>query len=247
MEDIAILTGGLYLSHNLGSNLKSLSGDFEQIEEILGTSEKVVISADKTIIIPTTENIESEMYTERIEELEGALNYTEVAMEKKSLEERLAKLAGVVATIKVGGFTEMEQKEKKDRVDDAIHAVRAAIEEGYVYGGGRTFLNIFKALSIEEDKSKNKLDPSYSRGSNLVINSLLSPFIRLLANKGYKQEEIQKITMEANLSDDEVFNVRTQQFEKNSLIIDPTKVVRLSVENAVSVVKLLINTSCVLV
>mgnify|MGYP006266823497 CR=1 FL=1 len=233
LEDIAALSGGTVISEERGYKLENAT------IEHLGTAEKVTIDKDNTTIVNgagAREDIES-----RINQIKAQIENTTSDYDREKLQERLAKLSGGVAILYVGAATEVEMKEKKDRVDDALHATRAAVEEGIVAGGGIALIR-----SIESLESLTLDNPDQQTGVNIVRLALESP-LRVIAENAGKEGSvvIQKVR---EGKDDFGYNARTDVYENmiQSGIIDPTKVTRLALENAASIASLLLTTECVI-
>jgi chaperonin GroEL len=230
LEDIAILTGGEMISEDLGIKLESVTVG------MLGTAKRVTIDKDATTLVDgagTHEAIEA-----RTAAIRQQIDNTTSDYDREKLQERLAKLAGGVAVIKVGGATEIEVKERKDRVDDALHATRAAVEEGIVPGGGTALLYAGKAL----DSLKGENDDQ-TRGIDIVRKALQSPVRQIAQNAGWDGAVVAGKLIDGN---DETlgFNAQTETYENlvASGVIDPTKVVRTALQDAASVAGLLITT-----
>ena len=233
LEDIAVLTGGTVISKQKGLRLDKIT--FDQ----LGTSRGVTVEKDKTTIVDG--NGAEDTIIERLEEIKGQIERAESNYAVESLQNRLAKMAGGVAIINVGGFTETEMKEKKDRVDDALHATRAALDEGIVSGGGVALLNA---------KAKAKcvcLDPDEQLGCDIVMNAIEKPFIQILKNAGINKYH--GILAEIESKKGTGYNIKTNKIVNmvKEGIIDPTKVTRTALENAVSVAGTLLVTECTVV
>ena len=233
LEDIAALTGGTVISKQKGLRLDKIT--FDQ----LGTSRGVTVEKDKTTIVDG--NGVEDTIIERLEEIKGQIERAESNYAIESLQNRLAKMAGGVAIINVGGFTETEMKEKKDRVDDALHATRAALDEGIVSGGGVALLNA---------KAKAKcvcLDPDEQLGCDIVMNAIEKPFIQILKNAGINKYH--GILAEIESKKGTGYNIKTNKIVNmvKEGIIDPTKVTRTALENAVSVAGTLLVTECTVV
>jgi chaperonin GroEL len=230
LEDIAILTGGEMISEDLGIKLESVTVG------MLGTAKRVSIDKDNTTIVDGAgdkSGIEG-----RVAAIRQQIENTTSDYDREKLQERLAKLAGGVAVIKVGGSTEVEVKERKDRVDDALHATRAAVEEGIVPGGGTALLYATKA--IEGLKGAND---DQTRGVDIIRKALYSPVRQIASNAGHDGAVISGKLLEgndANLG----FNAQTDTYENlvQAGVIDPTKVVRTALQDAASVAGLLITT-----
>ncbi|PCJ44705.1 MAG: chaperonin GroEL [Alphaproteobacteria bacterium] len=230
LEDIAILTGGQVVSEDLGIKLETVTLD------MLGTAKHVTITKDDTTIIDGAG--ERDAIEARCGQIRNSVENTSSDYDKEKLQERLAKLAGGVAVIKVGGVTETEVKERKDRVDDALHSTRAAVEEGIVPGGGAALLYAIRALEgLEGVNSDQKV------GINIVRKSLETPLRQIVENAG---EDGAVVAGKLKESDDYNFGFDAQKEEYTDLIaagiIDPTKVVRTALQDAASVAGLLITT-----
>ncbi len=233
LEDIAILTGGTVISEEKGYKLEN--ADLEH----LGQAEKIEIDKDNTTIVNGGGN--GEMITARINQIKQQIETTTSDYDREKLQERLAKLAGGVAVLYVGAATEVEMKEKKDRVDDALHATRAAVEEGIVPGGG---VALVRAISSLDDTKGANEDEEI--GIQIVRKSLEAP-IRIIAdNAGVEGSVILQEVLRR--SGAEGYNARTDEFEdlKKAGVIDPTKVTRIALENAGSIAGLILTTECVI-
>jgi chaperonin GroEL len=233
LEDIAILTGGRVVSEDLGIKLENV-----HIED-LGRAKRVVVDKDNTTIIEGAgkkENIEG-----RVKQIRAQLEETASDYDREKLQERLAKLVGGVAVIKVGAATETELKEKKARVEDAMHATRAAVEEGIVAGGGVTFIRAQKLLE------NFKLDDEDEQiGVNIVKRALEEPLRQIAQNAGQEGSiVVEKVRAETNPSFG--FNAQTEKYEDlvKAGVIDPTKVARTALQNATSIASLLLTTEAV--
>ncbi|WP_421981598.1 chaperonin GroEL [Roseibium sp.] len=230
LEDIAILTGGTVISEDLGIKLENVSLD------MLGTAEKVAITKETTTIVDgagSKEDIDG-----RVGQIKAQIEETTSDYDREKLQERLAKLAGGVAVIRVGGATEIEVKEKKDRVDDALNATRAAVEEGIVPGGGAALLRAKKAVSA---LSSDNAD--IEAGIKIVLRALEAPIRQIAENAGV-EGSIVVGKIQENDDDTFGFNAQTEEFVNmiEAGIIDPTKVVRTALQDAASVAGLLITT-----
>src|SRR5215208_3129958 len=230
LEDIAILTGGQMISEDLGIKLENVT------TAMLGTAKRVTIDKDDTTIVDGAGAHEA--IKARTEAIRQQIENTTSDYDKEKLQERLAKLAGGVAVIKVGGSTEVEVKERKDRVDDALHATRAAVEEGIVSGGGTALL--YATKSLEGLKGAND---DQTRGVDIVRKALYSPLRQIAQNAGHDGAVISGKLLEGK---DEAmgFNAQTEIYENlvKAGVIDPTKVVRTALQDAASVAGLLITT-----
>ena len=230
LEDIAILTGGTVVSEDLGIQLENVTLD------MLGTSKRVSITKDETTLVDGAgkkKDIEA-----RCSQIRAQVEETTSDYDREKLQERLAKLAGGVAVIRVGGSTEVEVKERKDRVDDAMHATRAAVEEGILPGGGAALVYAIKAL----EKVKYANDDQ-RMGVNIVRRALEAPARQIATNAGHDGSVIVGKLIE---SKDANWGFDAQNGEFVDLIkagiIDPTKVVRSALQNAASVAGLLVTT-----
>ena len=234
LEDLAILTGGTVISEERGYKLESATLDY------LGTADKVNIDKDNTTIVSGAGK-KSDINA-RVNQIKKQIKNTTSEYDKEKLQERLAKLSGGVAILYIGAATEVEMKEKKDRVDDALHATRAAVQEGIVAGGGIAFIRAINSL--------DKLDldnEDQNTGVIIVKTALESPIRTIVENSGGEGSVvIQKVKESKN---DFGYNAATDTYESMFAagIIDPTKVSRLALENAASIASLLITTECVVV
>ncbi|CAG7589233.1 MAG: chaperonin GroEL [Candidatus Midichloria sp.] len=235
LEDIAIITGGQLVSEEIGNKLESTA-----IMD-LGSAKKVVITKDDTTIVDGAGD--PNQIKARCDQIKAQTAETTSDYDKEKLQERLAKLSGGVAILKVGGVTEVEVKEKKDRVEDAYHATKAAIAEGVVLGGGCTLLYAVKALDKLQGKNEDE-----KAGIEIVRKSLTAPIRKILENSGVDASLIVgKLIEENNRS--KIYDAQTLSFVDayNSGIVDPTKVVRTALQSAVSVSALLITTEAVII
>ena len=234
LEDIAILTGGTVISEERGYKLESATIDY------LGTAEKVNIDKDNTTVVSGAGKKDD--IVARVNQLKKQIDTTTSEYDKEKLQERLAKLSGGVAILYVGAATEVEMKEKKDRVDDALHATRAAVQEGIVAGGGTAFLRSVSSL----DKLDLENDDQ-NTGVLIVKTALESPIRTIVENSGGEGSVIIQKIKEGK--GDFGYNAAIDKFESmfKAGIIDPTKVSRLALENAASIAGLLITTECVVV
>jgi chaperonin GroEL len=241
LEDIAALTGGTVVSEEKGMKLDKFNQDW------FGKARKVVVGKDTTTIVDGKGT--EEAITERIENLKELIDNTVSPYEKEILQDRLAKLVGGVAMVHVGGHTEVEMKEKKDRVDDALHATKAALEEGILPGGGIALLNASAHLQgiLEGDLTTH---PDQEKGINIIIRAITKPFEQILLNAGETLETIEERRQALLNKDDKWrgFNPRTGKYVDmlETGIIDPTKVTRLALENAASVAGTMLITECVI-
>ena len=233
LEDIAILTGGQVVSEERGMTLENVT------MEMLGTAQKIEIDKDNTTLINGKGNPKD--IKGRITQIRSQIESTTSDYDKEKLQERLAKLSGGVAVLFIGAPTEMEMKEKKDRVDDALAATRAAVEEGIVPGGGvaliRASANLDKIVGVNEDETT---------GIAIVRRAVEEPLRQIIANAGGEGAIIVQKVKEGK--DDFGYNARTEKYEKlySAGVIDPTKVTRIAIENAASIAAMLLTTECVI-
>ena len=237
LEDIAILTGGQVVSPDKGMRLEKFDSTW------LGSSGKVTVTKDTCTIIDAKG--EESVITTRIDEIKTQIDESNSPYEKEKLQDRLAKFMGGVALVHVGGHTEVEMKERKDRVDDALHATKAALEEGILPGGGISLLiSAMKLVNSLDGKSTDE-----AIGYDIVINACERPFYKILENAGYSYEDIGNIEQQIKESGDDWmgYNPRTENIVNmfGEGIIDPTKVTRLALENAASVAGTLLITEAV--
>jgi chaperonin GroEL len=234
LEDIAILTGGTVISEEQGYKLEN--ADMSH----LGHAEKISIDKDNTTIVNGKGS--EEMIKSRINQIKAQIETTTSDYDREKLQERLAKLAGGVAVLYVGAATEVEMKEKKDRVDDALHATRAAIEEGIVPGGG---VALVRAISSLEGLTGVNEDETI--GIQIVRKSLESPLRTIVENAGVEGSVVLQEVMRGGTGS-YGYNARTDQYEdlKAAGVIDPTKVTRVAVENANSISGMILTTECVI-
>ncbi len=233
LEDIAILTGGTVISEEKGFKLENVELDH------LGSAEKITIDKDNTTIV--NGRGEQDMIDARINQIKQQIESTTSDYDKEKLQERLAKLAGGVAVLYVGAATEVEMKEKKDRVDDALHATRAAVEEGIVAGGGVALVRaIEKIESLEGDNEDQSI------GIQIVKKALESPLRAIVENAGHEGSIVLQEVL--NKKGSYGFNARTGVYEdlKDAGVIDPTKVTRVAIENAGSIAGMILTTECVI-
>jgi chaperonin GroEL len=234
LQDIAILTGGTVISEEQGRKLDDVT------MEDLGRADSISIDKDNTTIVGGAGN--KEAITGRINQIKAQIENTTSDYDREKLQERLAKLAGGVAVLYIGAASEVEMKEKKDRVDDALHATRAAVEEGIVPGGGIAYIRAIEAL----DKIKGENEDE-NTGIQIVKRALEEPLRQIIANAGGEGSIIVQKVKEGK--DDFGYNARTEQYENliKSGVIDPTKVSRVALENAASVASMILTTECALV
>jgi chaperonin GroEL len=235
LEDIAILTGGKVISEDLGIKLENV-----KLED-LGRAKKITIDKDNTTIVEGSGkqyDIEG-----RVKTLRAQIDDTTSDYDREKLQERLAKLVGGVAVIKVGAATETEMKEKKARVEDAMHATRAAVEEGIVPGGGVALVRAAKALEKFEVNKEGEGDPDEQIGVNIVRRSLEEPLRQIVQNAGKEGAVVvERIRSEKN--ENIGFNAATETFEDlvKAGVIDPAKVTRTALQNAASIAGLMLTT-----
>ena len=238
LQDIAVLTGGTVISEDTGLTLEKAT------LQMCGRAEKINIDKDTTTII--NGKGEADTIIARIDSIKAQIDRSVSEYDKEKMQERLAKLSGGVAIIYIGAATETELKEKKDRVDDALHATRAAVEEGIVIGGGIALIRTIPALTqLTLDNTDQRL------GINIVKTALQSPFRTIILNAGGSPDVIYNEinnTSKRGVNPNYGYNARTDEYVDmyEAGIIDPTKVVRLALENAASVAGLLLTTECVI-
>jgi len=236
LEDIAVLTGGQVVSSEKGMRLDKFDSAW------LGKANKATISKETTTIIDAKGD--EEKITQRVDSIKTQIDESTSPFEKENLQNRLAKFIGGVAIVHVGGLTEIEMKEKKDRVEDALHATKAALEEGILPGGGIALLNAAMELSFIENNN-----PDLATGYEIVINACERPFFKILENAGLNQDTIFTIEEDIKEKGDKWFGYNPRIDEVVNMfeagIIDPTKVTRLALENAASVAGTLLITEAV--
>ena len=234
LEDIAILTGGTVISEEKGFKLDNAQLSY------LGTAKRITVDKDNTTIVEGAGK--KEEIKKRINEIKQQIDKTTSDYDKEKLQERLAKLSGGVAVLKIGAATEVEMKEKKARVEDALHATRAAVEEGIVPGGGVAYIRCLDWL----DKVKTENDDQ-KIGVEIIRRALEEPVRQIVANAGLEGSVIVNKIKEGK--DDYGFNAQNEQYENliKSGVIDPTKVARIALENAASVASLLLTTEATIV
>ena len=233
LQDIAVLTGGQCISEDLGLKLENV-----EIDQ-LGMAKRVVITKDTTVIIEGAGN--SHDISARVSQIRKQIEDTTSDYDREKLQERLAKLAGGVAVIKVGAATETEMKEKKDRVDDALHATRAAVEEGIVPGGGVALIRAQKAVCALELTGDEKT------GASIVYRAVEAPLRQLVENAGRESALIVE-KVKCLESPTMGYNVATDAYEDllTSGVVDPTKVTRSALQNAASIAGLMLTTECLI-
>lgn len=234
LEDIAILTGGVVISEEKGLKLEQAT------LEMLGSADKVTVTKDNTTIVNgagQSENIQA-----RISQIKNEIEHTTSSYDKENLQERLAKLSGGVAVLYVGANSEVEMKEKKDRVDDALCATRAAIEEGVVVGGGTTYIRALDAL-----KDLKGVNSDEQTGIKIVERAIEEPLRQIVANAGGEGAVVVDKVREGK--GDYGYNARTETYEdlRQAGIVDPAKVARVALENAASIAGMFLTTECLIV
>lgn len=234
LEDIAVLTGGVVISEDKGLKLEQAT------LEMMGSADKVTVSKDNTTIVNGAG--QKENIADRVAQIKNEIENTKSSYDKEKLQERLAKLAGGVAVLYVGANSEVEMKEKKDRVDDALCATRAAIEEGVVAGGGTTYIRALEAL--KDLKGENQDEQT---GINIVERAIEEPLRQIVANAGGEGSVVVNKVREGE--GDFGYNARKDIYEdlRKAGIIDPAKVARVALENAASIAGLFLTTECLIV
>lgn len=241
MEDIATLTGGQVVSPEKGMRLDKFDVNW------LGSSRKVTVGKDETTIVDgkgDTEAIE-----QRVEEIKSLIDNSNSPFEKETLQDRLGRLIGGVAIVHVGGQSELEMKEKKDRVEDALHATKAALEEGILPGGGVALLNAAYKLEFEGGEMDFGSE-SEAEGYNILTKAISKPLQKILANAGFSEPGIDEIA--DNIMTDGNFwygfNIKSDKYVDmfDEGIIDPAKVTRLALENAASIARTMLTTECII-
>ncbi len=232
LQDIAILTKGIVISEEQGYKLESADLNY------LGSAASVTIDKDNTTVVGGKGKKED--ITARVNQIKAQIESTTSDYDKEKLQERLAKLSGGVAVLYIGAATEMEMKEKKDRVDDALHATRAAVEEGIVPGGGIAYIRAIE--SLEKLKGANEDETT---GIAIVKRALEEPIRQIVINSGVEGSIVVQKVKEGKA--DFGYNARTDQYENlfKAGVIDPTKVTRIALENAASIAGMLLTTECV--
>jgi chaperonin GroEL len=233
LEDIAILTGGTVISEERGFKLENADLTY------LGKAEKITIDKDNTTII--NGDGKSDDIKARVSQIKAQIESTTSDYDKEKLQERLAKLAGGVAVLYIGAATEVEMKEKKDRVDDALHATRAAVEEGIVAGGGVAYIRAIDAL-----ESLKGINEDENTGIQIIRRAIEEPLRQIVANAGGEGSVVVNKVREGKA--DFGYNARTEVYENliGAGVIDPTKVSRVALQNAASVAGMMLTTECIL-
>jgi chaperonin GroEL len=233
LEDIAVLTGGVVISEEKGLQLEQAT------IEMLGTCDKVVVSKDNTTIV--NGHGQTELIKDRVNQIKNEIANSTSDYDKEKLQERLAKLSGGVAVLYVGAPSEVEMKEKKDRVDDALCATRAAIEEGIIPGGGVALIRAISAL-----EGFTGVNADETTGINIVKRAIEEPLRQIVENAGLEGSVVVEKVRQGK--DDFGYNAREDKYEnmKASGIIDPAKVTRVALENAASIAGMFLTTECVI-
>jgi chaperonin GroEL len=233
LQDIAILTGGTVISEETGLTLEKATLD------MLGTAEKVTVDKENTTIVNGAGN--KDMIADRIAQIRVQIENTKSTYDKEKLQERLAKMSGGVAVLYIGAPSEVEMKEKKDRVDDALSATRAAVAEGIVPGGGTAYIRCLKAL--EGMKGDNDDETT---GIHIIQRAIEEPLRQIVANAGLEGAVV--VNRVKDGEGDFGYNARTEKFENlfETGVIDPAKVARIALENAASIAGMFLTTECVI-
>ena len=233
LQDIAILTGGQVISEETGLKLENAS------QADLGSAEKITIDKDNTTVVNGAGK--SAAIASRVGQIKAQIESTTSDYDKEKLQERLAKLSGGVAVLYVGAATEVEMKEKKDRVDDALHATRAAVEEGIVPGGGTAYIRAAEVLSSLEGDNNDE-----TTGIKIVLRAVEEPLRQIVSNAGGEGAVVVNSVRDGK--GDFGYNARTEVFENllEAGVIDPTKVSRVALENAISISGMMLTTECVI-
>lgn len=234
LHDIAVLTGATVISDDLGVKLSDTDP-----ASIFGTAKSIKIAKDSTTVVEGAGD--KEAITGLVTQLKNQLSETESQYEKEKLQERIAKLAGGVAVIRVGAATEVEMKEKKDRVDDALHATKAAVEEGIVAGGGTALIRAISNLDVASESYDQQ------QGINIIIRAAEEPARQIVANAGKEPSVI--VDKIKHLDGNKGYNAKTDTYEDLivSGVIDPVKVTKTALRNAASIASMLLTTNCVIV
>jgi len=232
LEDIATLTGGKVVSEDLGIKLENITIDD------LGTAKRIVIDKDTTTVVDGAGD--KEKIAARVKQIRTQIEDTTSDYDREKLQERLAKLIGGVAVINVGAATEVEMKEKKARVEDALNATRAAVEEGVVPGGGVAYLRCLETLAVLE------LEGDQVLGKNILTRALEEPIRQIANNAGHEGSVV--VEKVKNLKGASGFNAATEKYEDLVVagVIDPAKVTRTALQNAASVSGMLLTTECII-
>lgn len=234
LEDIAVLTGGQVISEERGFTLENATLD------MLGTAERITIDKDNTTVVNGAGKHEDIKL--RVNQIKAQIETTTSDYDREKLQERLAKLAGGVAVLYVGAPSEVEMKEKKDRVDDALHATRAAVEEGIIPGGGVAFVRTKSAL-----KALKTTNADERTGINIIERAIEEPLRQIVENAGGEGSVVVAKVLDGK--GDFGYNAKTDEYVNmlKAGIIDPTKVTRIALENAASVAGMILTTACALI
>jgi chaperonin GroEL len=234
LEDLAVLTGGVVITEEKGMKLEDTT------LEMLGQAEKITVDKEATIIVSGAGA--EEAIKSRVNQIKKQIETTTSDYDKEKLQERLAKLAGGVAVLYVGASSEVEMKEKKDRVDDALHATRAAVEEGIVPGGGVAYI---RSIAVLEGLAGENEDET--TGIEIVKRAIQEPLRQIVFNAGKEGAVVVQKVLEGK--GDFGYNARTDVYENlyEAGVIDPAKVTRIALENAASIAGMFLTTECVLV
>jgi chaperonin GroEL len=234
LEDIAVLTGGVVVTEEKGMKLENVT------IEMLGQAEKISINKENTTIVAGKG--EQELIDARVAQIKKQIETTTSDYDKEKLQERLAKLAGGVAVLYIGAASEVEMKEKKDRVDDALHATRAAVAEGIIPGGGVAYIRATSVLENLEGENEDE-----TTGIEIVKRAIEEPLRQIVANAGKEGAVIVQKVKEGK--DDFGYNARRDEYQNlfEAGVIDPAKVARVALENAASIAGMFLTTECVLV
>ena len=236
LQDLAIITGGTVISETQGHKLEEVTLD------MLGSAEKVIITKDATTVVNGWGDAEAVM--ERVESIKGQIENCESDYETEKMQERLAKIAGGVAVIKIGAGSEVEMKEKKDRVDDALNATKAAVEEGIIAGGG----TVLRGYSPNPEYGYENDDQLLGR--DIIIKACKAPFDTILENAGLNADVVWNQIVTHNAEGTAAgYDVRTETVLEDMVdagIVDPVKVTRIALEKAASVAGTMITTECVM-
>lgn len=234
LRDIAVLTGGTAVSDELGIKLQDAIPS-----EILGTAKSIKITKDHTTIVEGAGD--KQAIADLVTTLKKQVESTESEYDKQNLAERIAKLAGGVAVIKVGAATEVEMKEKKDRVDDALHATKAAVEEGIVAGGGTALIRAIESIKVDGATDDE------NQGVKIVLRAAEEPMRQIVANTGKEPSVV--VSKVKSMTGNMGYNAKTDTYEDliKSGVIDPVKVTKTALKNAASIASMLLTTNCVIV
>ena len=234
LEDIAILTGGTVISEERGFTLENATMD------MLGMAERITMDKDNTIVVNGSGKVKD--IKGRVNQIKSQIETTTSDYDKEKLQERLAKLAGGVAVLYIGAASEVEMKEKKDRVEDALHATRAAVEEGIIPGGGVSLIRAISKLSKISTENQDE-----ETGIKIIARAIEEPLRQIVENAGNEGSVIVSKVLEGK--GDFGFNAKTDEYVNmfKAGIIDPTKVTRIALENAASVAGMILTTECALV